>query len=91
MLRGEVAATLPRVAPVPVSGGLGTGMSVQACPFQCSTSGRNRKVPVFSLPTAQALVADSAVTPHRSLSLGPARGVGTTCHVLPFQCSISAR
>src|SRR5215472_16022115 len=41
------------------------------------------------LPTAHALLALGAVTPHRSLSLAPARGTGTTRQALPFQRSIS--
>src|SRR5262249_49913537 len=91
MSRGEAAATPNRLAPVPVSGGLGPRTRVQARPFQCCTSGRKVNRPTFSLPTAHTLVALSAVTAHRSLSSVPACGAGTTCHVLPFQCSISDR
>lgn len=38
-------------------------------------------------PTAQALRAEIAATPKRSLP----RGVGTFFHALPFQCMITAR
>src|SRR5215470_16044051 len=91
MSRGEVAATLNRLAPTPRSGGLGAGTRVHAAPFQCSIRGRNRKPPMFSLPTAHALAELSAVTPHRSLSRRPARGDGTTRHALPSQRSVRVR
>jgi hypothetical protein len=55
---------------------------VQAVPSQCSITAFPEAV---QNPTAQALAADAVATPVRM----PAAGVGTSVHVLPFQCSIT--
>src|SRR5438094_316076 len=46
------------------------------------------------LPTAQTSLAETAVTPVRKLFpfvVGNGFGLGTTNHVVPFQCSVSVR
>jgi hypothetical protein len=58
----------------------------QLVPFQCMISVRGWPDAVVSNPTAQALVAEVAVTPRK---LGPAGvGLNTRDQAVPFQCKI---
>jgi hypothetical protein len=66
--------------------GAGTGTIFQLWPSQCSTSGTTNSSPL--LPTAHALLAESATTPDSALNLS-GFGLVTTCHALPVQCSMS--
>jgi hypothetical protein len=70
-------AFLADAAATPESGGKLLRTCVHALPFQ-------RRI---TLPTAQALLAEVAVTPSRESS-GPGLGLGTRFHALPFQCKI---
>src|SRR5215471_3375209 len=80
---GVGALMLARELPWPGCG-LGLGTRVKLRPFQ-----RNTKVLAAGdpgpAPTAQASLADSALTPLSSLC--PATGMGTCCQAAPFQCS----
>jgi len=60
--------------------------SDQLVPFQCMISVRGWPDGVEDSPTAQALVAEVAVT-----AMGPGRsaGLGTRDQAVPFQCKIS--
>jgi hypothetical protein len=79
-----LAATSPRESPVP---GLGLGTWDQTVPFQCRMS--VCELGVRSAPTAQASVADRAVTPF-SLSIAePGLGLGTWDQAVPFQRRVS--
>lgn len=60
----------------------GVGTRFYARPFQCSAIER----PLLSPPTAQAFVAELALTSVRSLPLGPAAAL---VQLRPFQCRIS--
>ena len=69
-----------------VPAGVGLGTCVQALPSQCSIT-----VWPLSLvpPTAQALVAEIAATPFKTVP-PPGSGLGTRVHAAPSQCSIKA-
>src|SRR5512146_296606 len=63
------------------------GSSVQRRPFQCMVIALYRP-PTAAYPTAQALLADTAVTLCRKLAVLPGRfGLGTRVQAVPFQCS----
>src|SRR5215471_9654486 len=80
--RAEVAVTLTSRA----AAGLGT--RAQDEPFQRSIRLASRSPLSTMVPTAQALVAERAVTPSRLPMLRA--GAGTRVHAVPFQCSIRA-
>ena len=78
-LPAEVAST-SRSSPPPDGSGLGE--MLQAAPFQRSITGRRMgRVPVSARPTAQALVGESASTPHRTLSNWVRLGLATAAQV----------
>src|SRR5262249_55506301 len=64
--------------------GFGLGTTLQALPFQCSTS-----VPVIVVPTAQTLFDARAARLTSEARVTAIDGVGTALHALPFQCSAS--
>src|SRR5215472_15019548 len=69
----------------------GLEISVHLVPFQCAARVRALTTSLEN-PTAQASLADNAVTPVRE-PLRPARsrfGVSTRCHLVPFQRAIRA-
>src|ERR1022692_1929343 len=87
MLPAEVAATAPRALSVEEPPGFGLGACFHAVPFQC----RMRVwsvVPWKYSPTAQALLAEVAATPPRTLKVKEPRGfgLGTCFQAVPFQC-----
>jgi hypothetical protein len=88
-LAADVAMTELSFVSIP---GLGLPTIVQAVPSQCSVnvpvSVPDPKRVVCEYPTAQALVADVAVTDWRTV-LFPWVGLGTTFHEVPSQCSMS--
>ena len=78
-LLDEVAST-SRSSPPP--DGRGLAEMLQRVPFQRSTTGRRMgRVPVSARPTAQALVGESASTPHRTLSNWVRLGLDTAVQV----------
>ena len=87
---GEVALTLNRGPTMEL--GLGLTTRDQAVPFQCKISARGcGAVPhaeVQYCPTAQALVAEAALT-LRSSELAVGLGLATRDQAMPFQCKIS--
>src|SRR5689334_5004052 len=85
MSLGETAFTLAR--PLPVVPGLGLGTTVQEEPSQCSMRVWLTPLPRV-VPTAQALQADSTVTPLSALSEVP--GLGGCPDVQPWQTAADA-
>jgi len=85
----EVAVTAVREESVP---GLGLGTRDQAVPFQCKISARGwgaeSHAEVQYCPTAQALVAEVALT-LRSSEFAVGLGLATRDQAVPFQCKIS--
>src|SRR5262249_28841932 len=85
------SATTPLRLPRPVPPGLGPvgiGTEVQVVPSQCSASGNFGSwfcAPAMP-PTAQASLADTAVTAFSVWLRNRTTGVGVFVHVVPFQC-----
>src|SRR5438034_1167256 len=61
---------------------------LHATPSQCSTSVRDRTTSLY--PTAQTSSEERADTPYRKLAVPPGRGISTTVHSIPSQCSTNA-
>src|SRR4051794_16291791 len=74
-----------KLSPVPQ---VGLATTLQAVPFQCSTSVWAAEVPPYA-PTAHTLLAETTLTLYRRLSLVPALGLETALQAVPFQCSMS--
>ena len=81
-----VAENRPALAP-----GRGLGLCTQALPVHRRMSGAIVPARVTKSPTAQALVADVALTAVRMSCLAPGSGLGTGDHLVPFQCRMSVR
>src|SRR5439155_9252541 len=82
-----VAAATAWSAPCTGSAG---GAIFQAVPSQCSISGR-MSFPAMALPTDQTSSGATAATPSSDVLGARSRGVGTTFHEVPSQCSASVR
>src|SRR3954447_1304078 len=85
---GDTAATLrSSFVASAVSLGFGLATWLHRLPSQCKTNVTSAPVEARCVPTAHALVGESAVTESRLL---PRAGCGdvTTCQPAPFQCSI---
>src|SRR6478735_1707423 len=68
--------------------GFALGATVQFVPFQRSTRVCLAKLLVMVVPTAQASVAEVAVTADRKVVPPPGSPVCSTVQLVPFQCSI---
>src|ERR1022692_703557 len=86
MLPGEVAATAASSLTVEEPPGSGLRTRFHAVPFQCRTRVWS-VVPWKYSPTAQALLAEVAATPSRTLKVEepPGSGLRTCFHAVPFQ------
>src|SRR4029453_14372109 len=69
---------------------VGGGRIAQLPPFQCAASGKRPAAPtVLVNPTAQASVAELALTASSDSSWCSTAGAPTWLQLLPFQCSVS--
>src|SRR5262249_23998826 len=86
-LAAEVAVMPLRPADPGVPG-LGLGTCFHAVPFQCRIKIFAPEPKGLNSPKAQALVAEVAATPKRTLWVAEGSGLGTCFHAVPFQCAI---